>query len=137
MWDETLPKDDRIIISRKTLLDKIKSIDQYLIMASSVESIGLSAVKMELHKIIAIADKQMQTLEPFEVDLPRDDKDTYFYGFRVTKFRKWNPKYNQEAECVCGDPYHRHFDSYEGLDPVGCKYCECFTFEPKNDENEK
>lgn len=25
--------------------------------------------------------------------------------------------------CICGHPYHRHFDSYDDMKPVGCKYC--------------
>lgn len=40
----------------------------------------------------------------------------------------WNPNHDQEAECRCGHPYHRHFDSYENMYPIGCKYCECDTF---------
>jgi hypothetical protein len=134
MWDETLPKDDKLIISRKTLMNRIKSIDHYLMMASTSEAIGLSSIKMEIRQIIELADKEMKNIEPCDVDLPRVDEDPYFFGIRITKFRKWNPKYNQEAECVCGDPYHRHFDSYEGMDPIGCKDCEWLTFEPKNIE---
>ncbi len=30
--------------------------------------------------------------------------------------------------CACGHPYHRHFDSYEDMRPVGCKYCDCREF---------
>jgi len=33
--------------------------------------------------------------------------------------------------CSCGHPYHRHFDSYNRMEPVGCKYCECLRFMPK------
>jgi hypothetical protein len=42
--------------------------------------------------------------------------------------RTWNPNYNQNAECKCGHEYHRHFDSYEEMWPIGCKYCECGEF---------
>lgn len=42
--------------------------------------------------------------------------------------RLWNPAHDQEAECECGHSYYRHFDSYDGMEPVGCKYCECWTF---------
>jgi len=27
--------------------------------------------------------------------------------------------------CECGHTYYRHFDTYEGMSPVGCKYCCC------------
>jgi len=45
--------------------------------------------------------------------------------------QKYNPNYGDNRICICGHPYHRHFDSYEGMEPVGCKYCQCYTFEEK------
>jgi hypothetical protein len=45
--------------------------------------------------------------------------------------RLWDENKNQDAECVCGHVYHRHFDSYEDMYPIGCKYCECETFEQR------
>jgi hypothetical protein len=42
--------------------------------------------------------------------------------------RAWNPNHDQKAVCECGHPYHRHFDGYEDMASVGCKYCECYTF---------
>lgn len=48
----------------------------------------------------------------------------------VTKtIREYNPNYGDDRICICGHPYHRHFDSFENNAPVGCKYCHCFTFE--------
>ncbi len=44
----------------------------------------------------------------------------------------YNPKYGDHKVCKCGHPYYRHFDSYEDMFPVGCKYCECFRFEIKD-----
>lgn len=44
---------------------------------------------------------------------------------------QWDENAEQEAECKCGDPYYRHFDSYDNMAPVGCKYCECDTFVAK------
>lgn len=46
--------------------------------------------------------------------------------------RKWNPNYSQHKICKCGHPYHRHFDSYEDMRAVGCKHCDCWTFEDMN-----
>jgi len=45
--------------------------------------------------------------------------------------RVWNKDYQQNKECICGDSYARHFDPYERMAPVGCKYCECMEFRPK------
>lgn len=45
----------------------------------------------------------------------------------------WNPEHEQEEPCRdCKHPYHRHFDSYEDMAPVGCKYCPCETFVEKD-----
>jgi len=41
---------------------------------------------------------------------------------------KYNPNYGDDKECICGHPYYRHFDTYENMATVGCKYCQCFTF---------
>jgi len=46
--------------------------------------------------------------------------------------RKYNPDYGDNRICECGHLYYRHFDSYENMDPVGCKYCgQCHTFKEK------
>ena len=43
--------------------------------------------------------------------------------------RKYNPNFGDNKECKCGHDYHRHFDSYEGMEATGCKYCGCNDFE--------
>lgn len=40
----------------------------------------------------------------------------------------WDKNRDQQELCQCGHPYERHFDSYEKMSPVGCKYCECERF---------
>jgi hypothetical protein len=50
------------------------------------------------------------------------------YLDRVTVEKIWNPDYDQNATCKCGHSYERHFDSYESMANVGCKYCECRVF---------
>lgn len=45
----------------------------------------------------------------------------------------YNPLYGNERICECGHMYHRHFDSYEGMANVGCKYCGCSHFKEKID----
>ena len=57
-----------------------------------------------------------------------DPTDPYLMTRDVRVVRRWNPAYPQEALCTCGHPYDRHFDSYEDMRPVGCKYCNCDTF---------
>lgn len=42
--------------------------------------------------------------------------------------RLWDSDHDQQAKCQCSHPYERHFDGYDNMYPVGCKYCECDTF---------
>jgi len=43
--------------------------------------------------------------------------------------RMWKPGHDQEALCLfCEHMYYRHFDSYEDMEPIGCKYCDCEVF---------
>ena len=42
---------------------------------------------------------------------------------------RFNPDYEPDKECSnCQHSYDRHFDSYEDMRPVGCKYCSCHLF---------
>ena len=45
-----------------------------------------------------------------------------------TTIRKYNPNYGDERICICGHQYYRHFDTYDNMEPVGCKYCGCNEF---------
>jgi len=49
----------------------------------------------------------------------------------VKTVRAYNPEYGDERICICGHEYYRHFDSYDGMRPVGCKYCRCYSFSEK------
>jgi len=45
-------------------------------------------------------------------------------GFEVVEVVVlYDPNFGDEVECECGHPYYRHFDTYEEMSPVGCKYC--------------
>jgi len=59
--------------------------------------------------------------------------EPYLIEKRVVIDKKYNPKYGDDRECVCGHSYHRHFDGYDDNAPVGCKYCSCFEFVPKHE----
>jgi hypothetical protein len=51
-------------------------------------------------------------------------------------FKEYNPQYGDDKLCKCGHSYYRHFDSWEGMAPVGCKYCGCREFVPADDSDE-
>ncbi len=37
----------------------------------------------------------------------------------------YDKDFGDDRVCQCGHPYYRHFDTYEDMAPVGCKYCDC------------
>lgn len=45
--------------------------------------------------------------------------------------RKYNTHYGDNRICECGHIYYRHFDSYEYMEAIGCKYCGCRVFREK------
>lgn len=55
----------------------------------------------------------------------------YLKTIEVVTHKQFNPDYDGEARCKCGHHYYRHFDSYEEMEAVGCKYCPCYDFEPQ------
>lgn len=57
----------------------------------------------------------------------------YLEVHSIETTRNYNPDYGDDRICKCGHPYYRHFDTYEGMSPVGCKYCGCYTFVEKAD----
>lgn len=61
------------------------------------------------------------------------NEEPYIIERVIKTIRHFNPNYPSDALCVCGHPYHRHFDGYEeeGHQDVGCKYCSCHTFEKR------
>lgn len=40
----------------------------------------------------------------------------------------YSPGYGDDNICTCGHPYYRHFDTYEDMRNIGCKYCPCDSF---------
>lgn len=52
------------------------------------------------------------------------DRDDDYWPLDV-----YDPEFGDHRECKCGHTYERHFDPYEGMMAVGCKYCDCGTWE--------
>jgi len=43
----------------------------------------------------------------------------------------YDEAFGDDKVCECGHSYYRHFDSWENMMPVGCKYCGCLDFKEK------
>lgn len=83
-------------------------------------------------KISAKTYKQLKKLvELYESGKSDDTNSAYLEEVKVKIIKKYNPNFGDNRECTCGHPYHRHFDSYENMQAVGCKYCGCYHFEDK------
>jgi hypothetical protein len=79
------------------------------------------------------------------LDLRKLKNEWYFgavnetpYVYEHVSIKKYNPNYGDDRVCKCGHSYYRHFDSYDQMEPIGCKYCSCRTFVEKvSDEDAK
>jgi hypothetical protein len=49
----------------------------------------------------------------------------------------YNPSYGDDRICKCSHAYYRHFDTYEEMSNVGCKYCGCHNFEEMTEYDKK
>lgn len=79
--------------------------------------------------------------EEHEAELISNQDSPYLvYQYEINKKmidRRYNPNYGDNRICICGHTYDRHFDSYDNMAAVGCKYCGCNNFIEKTEENEK
>lgn len=88
----------------------------------------------ELNKDI---DKVVDDLDPSKIDhaitqcentLKKNNRPYIVTIEGVAINYEYNKNYGDDKECVCGHPYYRHFDTYEYMSPIGCKYCGCSYF---------
>lgn len=63
-----------------------------------------------------------------------NNEKPYLEETKVIVIRKYNPNYGDDRVCECGHNYYRHFDSYDNMVAVGCKYCGCLEFKEKKTE---
>jgi hypothetical protein len=55
-------------------------------------------------------------------------EEPYLWEPKTTIILKYNSNYGDGRVCKCGHIYYRHFDPYEDMEAVGCKYCMCNEF---------
>jgi len=59
---------------------------------------------------------------------PRKQEPTYLTTEETIIHHNYNPNYGDERVCKCGHSYYRHFDTFDEMNSVGCKYCPCNNF---------
>lgn len=52
-------------------------------------------------------------------------------GFASYDDIEYDPNFGDDKICGCGHKYYRHFDSYDNMAPLRCKYCGCYEFNDK------
>ena len=65
--------------------------------------------------------------------IDRKDQPPYLVTKKIVmqRFFAYKPEYGDDRVCRCGHPYYRHFDTYEDMAAVGCKYCGCGNFKER------
>lgn len=58
----------------------------------------------------------------------------YIVKLEENVVRLYNPEYGDDKLCTCGHVYYRHFDTYDEMFPIGCKYCDCRLFTERNEK---
>ena len=67
--------------------------------------------------------------EEYEAELVSSPDSPYLEYEYKKIVKRYNPNFGDTKKCKCGHIYEVHFDSYENMEPCGCKYCGCFEFE--------
>ena len=68
-------------------------------------------------------------IQDYESGVEIDTNSAYIVTYSVDINKQYNPHFGDDKLCQCGHTYYRHFDSYEGMEACGCKYCGCYDFE--------
>lgn len=77
---------------------------------------------------IRLTKEEAEKLRDIIKDNPDSDMVMLHHALGVQLDQMWDESHDQGAPCLCGHSYYRHFDSWEDMEPIGCKYCECFNF---------
>lgn len=84
-----------------------------------------------IHRGLNRSEFESRPLRHFFTMKKRSEEPAYLVEHSVIKILKYNHRYGDDRICKCGHPYYRHFDTYDEMEAVGCKYCDCYEFEEK------
>jgi hypothetical protein len=72
------------------------------------------------------------------VELINSVLETADRGGYIGSEPEYDSEFGDDRLCLCGHPYYRHFDTYDNMSPVGCKYCyggDCPGFKLASEHN--
>jgi hypothetical protein len=106
------------------VLEKSNHLDDYSLMLHGTDfHAWYPAECLEL-----IQEGNFQLLQQKEKELKAANEKPYISHVVVSTEQRYNPEYGDERICTCGHVYRRHFDTYDNMAAIGCKYCQCRTF---------
>lgn len=94
--------------------------EQFIIACSPERILNLLDQLQQLTKALAEMDQHESRHHPVCSSGPR--------YFDASDPKLYDKAFGDERVCMCTHQYYRHFDTYEQMRPVGCKYCECRVF---------
>lgn len=68
-----------------------------------------------------IRDEFMRLIEQEEYVLHNDT--SYVPAEEDAIAEQYDEQFGDNKLCLCGHPYYRHFDTYDNMSAIGCKYC--------------
>ena len=105
MWELEYKREDRLVIKVETLKAMLGNLEskKHQLAIDDLDHYLLTAQINLIHNIIKTAQEEMKEIND-DLYLPSDEDDTkpYLYGLEVSVRRKYNPKYDDNAECECG-----------------------------------
>ena len=126
-----------IIVRGKVYINK----KYIIVLHKSLRTEHINIIKFQLDAMgILTSEKFNDAIKGFVKNTPLDVKNMPYLTnveTKTTTVKKYNPDYGDDRICKCGHPYYRHFDTYDAMAIVGCKYCQCYYFEEKKDKKKK
>jgi hypothetical protein len=114
-----------MIMSEETYLEMKSLVHQYETRMKNIED-------LRNKKIDAVKNQNFELAADFrqkEKDLIEStDNEPYIKSVSLAVKFTYKPNYGDDRICECGHEYYRHFDTYEDMEVVGCKYCGCYGF---------
>lgn len=86
---------------------------------------------------VLFALRKKMTGEDFNENTQIEENPPYIISrYECTAVKEYNENYGDDRKCICGHTYIRHFDPYEDMEAVGCKYCHCRNFIERQPDDE-
>jgi len=97
----------------------------------------LSQCSCQINDASGFAERAWDICKDYEIFedtigiMSNEQQKPYIVKLEENVIRLYNPEYGDDKLCTCGHVYYRHFDTYDEMFSIGCKYCDCRLFTEK------